>query len=129
MDAIGDFLTVIRNANRVRKVSCCVPFSRIRHAIALLLKKEGFIAGVEEVVGEKTQKSLVVRLKYVKGCPVLNVLERCSRPGSRWYVGCPHIPSALSGLGVCLLSTSKGIMTGQQAKEMKVGGELICRVW
>lgn len=129
MDTIGDFLTVIRNANRVRKASCCIAFSRVRHAIALLLKREGYIAGVEEVADEKGRKSLVVRLKYVKGCPVLNVLERCSKPGARWYVDCAHIPSVLSGLGICLLSTSKGMMTGQQAKAVNVGGELICKVW
>ena len=129
MDTIGDFLTIIRNANRVRKMSCCVAFSRVRHAIALLLKKEGYIAGVEEVKDEKGRKSLIIRLKYVKGCPVLNALERCSKPGARWYVGYAHIPSVLSSLGTCLLSTSKGIMTGHQAKAMHVGGELICKVW
>lgn len=129
MDTIGDFLTIIRNASRVRKASCCVAFSRVRHAIALLLEKEGYIAGVKEVLDEKGRKSLTVRLKYVKGCPALNVLERCSKPGARWYVDCAHIPSVLSGLGTCLLSTSRGMMTGRQARAMKVGGELICKVW
>lgn len=129
MDTIGDFLTVIRNANRVHKVSCCVPFSRVRQAIAVLLKKEGYIAGADEVTDGKARKLLVVRLKYVKGCPALSVLERCSKPGARWYADCAHIPSVLSGLGICLLSTSKGIMTGRQAKAANVGGELICKVW
>ena len=129
MDTIGDFLTIIRNANRVRKAECCVPFSNIRKAIALLLKQEGYIAGVDEVTAENGLKSLVIRLKYVKGVPALNVLKRCSTPGARWYVDCKHIPSVLSGLGTCVLSTSKGVMTGHQAKKMSVGGELICKVW
>ena len=129
MDTIGDFLTIIRNANRVRKAECCVPFSNIRKVIALLLKQEGYIAGVDEVTAENGLKSLVIRLKYVKGVPALNVLKRCSTPGARWYVDCKHIPSVLSGLGTCVLSTSKGVMTGHQAKKMSVGGELICKVW
>ena len=130
MDTIGDFLTIIRNANRVRKAECCVPFSNIRKVIALLLKqKEGYIADVKEGTDARGFKNLVIRLKYVKGVPVLNVLKRCSTPGARWYVDCKHIPSVLSGLGTCVLSTSKGVMTGHQAKKMSVGGELICKVW
>ncbi|MBP5191628.1 MAG: 30S ribosomal protein S8 [Opitutales bacterium] len=129
MDTIGDFLTIIRNANRVRKRHCCVAFSKIRQSIALLLKKEGYITDVQEATDEQGFACLVIVLKYVKGCPVLNVLERCSKPGARWYVNHEHIPSVLSGLGICVLSTSKGIMTGVQAKKMGVGGELICKVW
>jgi small subunit ribosomal protein S8 len=129
MDTIGDFLTVIRNANRVRHAACCVSFSNVRKAIVLLLKQEGYIAGVEERVDAKGFKKLWIRLKYVKGIPVLNVLQRCSKPGARWYVDCQRIPNVLSGLGICILSTSKGIMTGQQAKSMGLGGELICKIW
>lgn len=128
MDTIGDFLTVIRNASRAHKATCSVPFSNIRKGIALLLKAEGYILGVEEVESNGL-KSLVVRLKYVKGTPVLNVLKRCSTPGARWYVDVKHIPSVLSGLGICVLSTSRGILTGTQAKAQGVGGELICKVW
>lgn len=129
MDTIGDFLTIIRNANRVRKADCCVSFSKIRQSMALLLKKEGYVADVKEVTDEQGFKRLVIVLKYVKGCPVLNRLERCSKPGARWYVNHEQVPSVLSGLGTCVLSTSKGIMTGYQAKKMGVGGELICKVW
>ena len=128
MDTIGDFLTVIRNASRVRKASCSVSFSNLRKGIALLLKAEGYLSGVEERE-ENGLKTLVIRLKYVKGVPVLNVLKRCSTPGARWYVDSKHIPSVLSGLGICVLSTSKGILTGAQAKAQSVGGELICKVW
>ena len=128
MDTIGDFLTVIRNASRAHKVSCSVPFSNIRKGIALLLKAEGYLADVKESE-ENGLKTLVIRLKYVKGVPALNVLKRCSTPGARWYVDSKHIPSVLSGLGICVLSTSKGILTGTQAKAQSVGGELICKVW
>ena len=93
------------------------------------LKKEGYIADVKEGTDARGFKNLVIRLKYVKGVPVLNVLKRCSTPGARWYVDCEHIPSVLSGLGICVLSTSKGILSGKEAKEMRVGGELICKVW
>ena len=129
MDTIGDFLTIIRNASRANKPTCCAQFSNIRKGIALLLKKEGYIADVKEGTDARGFKNLVIRLKYVKGVPVLNVLKRCSTPGARWYVDCAHIPSVLSGLGICVLSTSKGILSGKEAKEMKVGGELICKVW
>ncbi len=129
MDTIGDFLTIIRNASRANKPICCAQFSNIRKGIALLLKKEGYVADVKEGTDARGFKNLVIRLKYVKGVPVLNVLKRCSTPGARWYVDCEHIPSVLSGLGICVLSTSKGILSGKEAKEMKVGGELICKVW
>lgn len=129
MDTIGDFLTVIRNASRAHKASCCVPFSNVRKGIASVLKNEGYVAGIEEKTSENGLKSLVVRLKYVKGVPVLNVLKRCSTPGARWYVDSKHIPSVLSGLGICILSTSKGIMTGREAKAQCIGGELICKIW
>lgn len=129
MDTIGDFLTIIRNASRANKPTCCAQFSNIRKGIALLLKKEGYIADVKEGTDVRGFKNLIIRLKYVKGVPVLNTLKRCSTPGARWYVDCGHIPSVLSGLGICVLSTSKGILSGKEAKEMKVGGELICKVW
>ncbi len=129
MDTIGDFLTVIRNASRANKSACSVSHSKLRKAIADVLVREGYIAGAKEVTLDNGLKSLIVRLKYVKGVPALSVLKRCSTPGSRWYVDCQHIPSVLSGLGICILSTSKGVMTGQQAKAQSLGGELICKVW
>lgn len=129
MDTIGDFLTIIRNASCAYKPTCSVQFSNIRKGIALLLKKEGYIADVKEGTDEHGFKNLVIRLKYIKGIPVLNTLKRCSKPGARWYVNCEHIPSVLSGLGICILSTSKGILSGKEAKKLRVGGELICKVW
>ena len=129
MDTIGDFLTIVRNASRAHKKECIASFSNVRKAIALVLKDQGYIADVNETVSDAGFKVLNIRLKYVKGVPALNVLKRCSTPGARWYVDCEHIPSVLSGLGICVLSTSKGILTGSQAKAQSVGGELICKVW
>ena len=129
MDTIGDFLTIIRNASRARKVECIVAFSNMRKAIALVLKDQGYIAEVKESTSEAGFKTLIIRLKYVKGVPALNMLKRCSTPGARWYVNSQQIPSVLSGLGICILSTSKGVLTGGQAKAQSVGGELICKVW
>ena len=129
MDTIGDFLTIIRNASRAHKRDCDVPFSLLKKAIATRLQEEGYIAGVEEKTSENGLKLLSIRLKYVKGVPAFNVLKRCSTPGARWYVDCKHIPTVLSGLGMCILSTSRGVLTGRQALEKKGGGELICKVW
>lgn len=129
MDTIGDFLTVLRNAARAKKVSCEVQFSRIRKEIADILKKEGYIADVFEKTDEKGFKRLGVYLKYVQTVPALTALRRCSTPGSRWYVGKESVPSVLNGLGICILSTSKGLMSGRSAKRLGVGGELICKVW
>jgi len=129
MDVIGDFLTVVRNANRVRKSFCSVPFSKVREDIARVLVEEGYIARFETQADESGKRNLKIRLKYVKNVPVLNMLKRCSKPGARWYVDCAHIPSVLSGLGICILSTSKGFMTGKKAKSAGLGGELICKVW
>ena len=129
MDTIGDFLTVIRNAVRAHKATCTVQFSNIRKSIALLLKKEGYITNVKEMNSEKGLRNLVISLKYVKGVSVLNVLKRCSKPGARWYVSKDEIPYVLNGLGLCILSTSQGILSGFRAKKLGIGGELICKVW
>ncbi|MDR1254570.1 MAG: 30S ribosomal protein S8 [Puniceicoccales bacterium] len=129
MDTIGDFLTIIRNAVRAQKSACKAQFSNMRKEVALLLKQEGYIANVNEICNENGFKNLEIQLKYVKGISVLNVLKRCSKPGARWYVRKDKIPSVLSGLGICILSTSRGILSGQQARQMRVGGELICKVW
>ncbi|MDR0755900.1 MAG: 30S ribosomal protein S8 [Puniceicoccales bacterium] len=129
MDTIGDFLTIIRNAVRAQKSVCKAHFSNMRKEVALLLKQEGYIANVNEICSENGLKDLEVQLKYVKGVSVLNVLKRCSKPGARWYVRKDKIPSVLSGLGICILSTSRGILSGKQARQMRVGGELICKVW
>lgn len=129
MDTIGDFLTVIRNASAAKKATCSVAFSNMRKSLANLLKSEGYVADVQEETNDRGLKSLIIRLKYVKGVPAVSVLKRCSTPGARWYVNKENIPQVINGLGICILSTSKGIVTGKQAKEMGIGGELICKIW
>ena len=129
MDTVGDFLTVIRNAVRAHKPYCRVQFSNMRREIANLLQKEGYLASVKERTSENGLRDLDIGLKYVKGISVLNVLKRCSKPGARWYIAKEEIPNVLNGLGLCILSTSKGIMSGRQARKEGVGGELICEIW
>jgi small subunit ribosomal protein S8 len=111
-----------------------MPNSKIKMAIAKILKDEGFISGYEVVDGKTpAQKILRLRLKYIgerrERKPVITALERVSRPGRRVYAGKGDIPWVLSGMGVAILSTPKGVMTGQRARQLGVGGEIICKVW
>ncbi|MFH1544445.1 MAG: 30S ribosomal protein S8 [Patescibacteria group bacterium] len=129
-DTIGDYLTRIRNAQLRKKKVVGVPSSKILKAISKILKDEGFIAEYEEV-GEKSapQKSINLTLRYSKEQPVITGLKRVSKPGVRTYVGYRNVPKILGGFGITILSTSKGVMTGKQAREMKIGGEYLCKVW
>lgn len=129
MDTIGDFLTVLRNASRAKKAECEVQFSKVRFGIAKILQDQGYINDASERLDENGFKRLVVRLKYVKAIPVLSELKRCSTPGARWYVSKDSMPKVLNGLGMCIVSTSRGLMCGHKAKSLGVGGELICKVW
>ncbi|MDD5038480.1 MAG: 30S ribosomal protein S8 [Dehalococcoidales bacterium] len=128
-DPIADMLTRIRNAVMVRHDSVLMPASGTKLAIAKLLKGEGFINDFEVVKG-KPHRMLKVYLKYDdRNQPVLSVLERVSKPGLRVYVERSEIPRVCGGLGVAIISTAKGVMTGQQAWRQGVGGELLCYVW
>ena len=128
-DPIADMLTRIRNAILVRHDAVVVPSSRMKLAIAKILKEEGFIADYEVLKG-KTHRAIKLHLKYdEKNQPIISGLERVSKPGLRVYVGQKEIPRVYGGLGVAILSTAKGIMTGQQAWRRKIGGELLCYVW
>ncbi len=127
-DPIADFLTRIRNANMVYKESVEVPGSKMKEAIAEVLRREGFIKGYKVKVKEG-KKFLEIFLKFSDGERVIRNLERVSSPGRRIYVSKDEIPRVCSGLGICILSTSKGILTGQEAKRLGVGGEVICYVW
>lgn len=127
-DPIGDMLTRIRNAVMVRHDAVLIPASRMRLSIAKVLKEEGFIRDYEVVKG-KPHRVIKVQLKYDdKNEPVLSGLERVSKPGLRVYVEKKEIPRVCGGLGIAVLSTSKGVMTGQQAWRHGVGGELLCYV-
>ncbi len=133
-DPISDMLTRIRNAVMVGHPLVAMPSSKLKVAIAKILKEEGYIGGYETVDGKTAgQKVLRIRLKYVgerrERKPVISGLERISRPGRRVYSGKQDIPWVLSGMGVAILSTPKGVMTGQRARQLGVGGEVICKVW
>lgn len=133
-DPIADMLTRIRNSVINGQTLVAMPNSRIKSEIARILKEEGFIESYEIVSGEKAfESTLRIRLKYVgerrKRRPVITNLERVSRPGRRIYTRKQDIPWILSGLGIAILSTPKGVMTGQRARQLNVGGEILCKVW
>jgi small subunit ribosomal protein S8 len=129
-DTISDMLTRIRNACLVRHATTQVPATKMTRNIASVLKEEGFIDDFEEV-GEGVQKSLVIALKY-KGKnrqPLISTLQRVSKPGLRVYSNCKDLPRVLGGIGIAIVSTSKGIMTDREARRQKLGGEVLCYVW
>ena len=127
-DPIADMLTRIRNAVMVRHDSVLIPASRMKLAIAEILKKEGFVKDYE-VLNGKPHRTLKIHLRYGDNSePVLSGLERVSKPGLRIYVGQKEIPRVRGGLGIAIVSTSKGVMTGQQAWRQGLGGELLCYI-
>jgi len=128
-DPIADMLTRIRNAIMARHDSVLIPASRMKLGIARILKDEGFINDYEVLRG-KPHRVIKVHLRYSdNNQPVLSGLERISKPGLRMHVQRKEIPRVYGGLGIAILSTSKGVMTGQQAWRQRIGGELLCYVW
>jgi small subunit ribosomal protein S8 len=133
-DPIADMLTRIRNGMMAGQTTVAMPSSKIKSAIAGILQEEGFIDGFEIADGKTaTHQVLRVRLKYVgerrTRRPVISGLERISTPGRRVYTKKDDIPWVLSGLGITILSTPKGVMTGRRARQVGVGGEVLCKVW
>jgi small subunit ribosomal protein S8 len=133
-DPIGDMLTRIRNGVMNSQSAVAMPDSKIKVEIARILKEEGYIDSYEVVDGDKqNQKVLRLKLKYVgerrEKQPVITGLVRVSTPGRRVYSRKQDIPWVLSGIGVAILSTPKGVMTGQRARQLGVGGEILCKVW
>ncbi len=126
-DPISDFLTRFKNAARAGNEEFTAPYSKIKADIAEILKQEGYLWKYEVVTGERTE--LKVSPKFVDGRPVLTDLKRVSKPGRRQYVGSQEIPRVLSGLGISILSTSKGVMSGASAKRQKLGGEILANIW
>ena len=126
-DPIADMLTRIRNAQVVNKTSVAMPSSKIKVAIAQVLKDEGYIEDFA-VVGEKAKPELKIGLKYYAGRPVIERIERVSRPGLRVYRGKGDIPTVMNGLGVTIISTPKGVMTDRKARATGTGGEVLCYV-
>lgn len=127
IDTIGNFLTSIRNAISRAKRNVVVPHSKMKHAIALVLKEEGFVGDVR-VQGED-KKELVVFLKYVQNESSIHEIKQVSKPGRRVYVQESCIPVVVGGLGVAIITTNKGIMTNKAARVHGIGGEIICTVW
>jgi len=133
-DPIADFLTRIRNAVMAGNQNVSIPSSKIKVALAKILVEEGFIEGFEQVsIEDKPQDSLRINLKYVgerrDRKPVITGLKRVSKPGRRIYVGRGEIPWVQSGLGIAILTTPKGVVTGVRARQLGVGGEVLCEVW
>lgn len=126
-DPIADMFTRIRNAQRVEKESVSMPSSKLKVAIAQVLKDEGYIDGFA-VKGEGVKNELEVQLKYYAGRPVIERLERVSRPGLRVYRGRDALPQVMNGLGVAIVTTPKGVMTDRRARASGVGGEVIAYV-
>ena len=133
-DPIADMLTRIRNAQMAGHAVVAMPSSNIKKEIARILKEEGFIEDFEVIEGEKaSQTTLQIKIKYAgerrSRKPVITGIERVSRPGRRVYTRHDEIPWVLSGMGISILSTPKGVMTGQRARQEGVGGEILCKVW
>jgi small subunit ribosomal protein S8 len=128
-DPISDMLTRIRNGLQARHPKVDVPASKLKTDLARILKEEGFIANYK-LTEDGPKKSIRIYLKYTTGnVPVISRIERVSRPGCRVYVGAQDVPRVLGGLGINILTTPKGVMTGLAARKENVGGEVLCQVW
>lgn len=127
-DPISDFLTIIRNAYHAGKETCETRYSKLHLRIAEILKEEGYIQSVEKIDLDGKQ-SLVLSLKYVNEVPALTGIKRVSTPGRRMYFQSRDIPRTLGGLGISILTTSRGILKDREARQQNVGGELICSIW
>jgi small subunit ribosomal protein S8 len=126
-DPIADMLTRIRNAQMVNKTEVSMPSSKVKSAIASVLKDEGYVEDFT-VTADKGKSTLTITLKYYAGRPVIEKIQRISKPGLRIYSGSHEIPKVMNGLGVTIVSTSKGVMTDRKAQAAGIGGELLCIV-
>ena len=126
-DPIADMLTRIRNANRERHATVDVPYSKVKKAIADILVSEGFVESTEVI--EDTHKTIRITLKYQGKTRVLQGLKRISKPGLRIYASVEELPRVLNGLGIAIISTSKGIMTDKEARKQNVAGEVLAYIW
>jgi small subunit ribosomal protein S8 len=127
-DTIGDFLTRIRNAAKAKHKTVEIPNSSLKTAIAMILKDQGYIADVEKVEDGK-QGVVKLTLKYHQGTPVIREVRRVSTPGRRVYSPASELPRVRNGLGIAIVSTSKGVLTDKQARQYNVGGEVLCTIW
>jgi len=127
-DPISDMLTRVRNAQLAEKATVAMPSSKLKVAIADVLKEEGYIDGYSVVSAEGGKATLEIGLKYYSGRPVIEKIQRVSRPGLRVYKGSSDIPKVMNGLGIAIVSTSKGLMTDRKARANGIGGEVLCVV-
>ena len=129
-DPIADMLTRIRNAIQVGKKEVLIPASKIKSSIALVLKDEGYVQSVQVVSGDDNQSRIQIELKYDRdGCSAIQELKRISTPGCRVYAGMKNVPVVRGGLGLSILTTPMGVMSGRKAFEKSVGGEVLCTVF
>ena len=128
-DPISDFLTRLRNACQSGRSEVMAPYSKIKFEIARILKQEGYISNYELDTNAGRHPQLKVVNKFVNRAPAITGLKRVSKPGLRKYVGATEIPRVLGGIGISILSTSKGLMSGREAKKQNVGGELLAYIW
>jgi len=127
-DPISDFLTRLRNAVKARKKVVTIPSSKMKTSLAEILKNQKFINDYE-IISDNKQGIIKISLKYIQGNPAISGLKRISKPGLRVYSGRDTFPRVLNGLGISIISTSKGLLTDKQAKKEEVGGEIICQIW
>lgn len=129
-DPVGDMLTRIRNAGRVKHAGTTCPSSKLKLSIAKVLSDEGFIGEFQTEPGDNNKATLHLALRYTDaGDPMIDGIRRVSKPGCRVYVASNEIPKVRNGLGMAVLSTSKGVMCDRDARDQKVGGEILCEVW
>lgn len=128
-DPIADMLTCIRNGQQVRLAEVNCPYSNVKKSILEVLIKEGFVTSYDEIDVGRKKKRLNIKLRYFEGKPVIKTIKRISKPGLRTYSKIADLPKVSNGLGVSLLSTSKGILADHEARNLNVGGEIICNVF
>lgn len=128
-DPVSDYLTRLRNAIKAEKKSVDIPYSKFKEAISEILKKSSFIEDYKIIEAEDKFKHLSLKLKYSDGDSVILGLKRISKPGIRKYVANDSLPRVRNGMGIAIVSTSKGLMTDKEARNLKVGGEVVCEVW
>lgn len=127
-DPISDMLTRIRNASMAGRMTLTVPHSKVKEAVAKILAEEGYLGSVS-VQGEAPKQELLLSVKYENKKSVISEIKRRSKPGRRVYIGKAEIPVVVGGVGIAILSTPQGIMTGTEAKKRGIGGELLCEIW
>jgi small subunit ribosomal protein S8 len=128
-DPISDFLTRLRNASKAKLDDCVIPHSKLKENILVILKAEGYVVDYTTGSDANSHKTLVVKMKYVDGSPAITGLTRVSTPGRRLYFSYTDVPRVLNGLGIAIVSTSRGVMKDADCRRNKAGGELLCNVW